>query len=212
MLTTSVRIQIFLTVCFDRFEIKKKLKTAKKKEKEEKKKKQEEEQEKRKLSQVQDTQVVSSGAILAACSTYCVTESVFVTVVCAPLSRSCHTTKSGDPSVTRNLTKSRRPWRSSKPSARRRKTKQVGVILELFLIALLFRAHRPTLHLLVLQRSFWPNASPSRPARFTLTTRRKRRKTTTSPQSRATGVRAHRRTMMTSRFTSARSQRKPFSL
>lgn len=46
-------------VFFDRFEIKKKLKTAKKKEKEEKKKKQEEEQEKRKLSQVQDTQVVS---------------------------------------------------------------------------------------------------------------------------------------------------------
>lgn len=43
-----------------RFEIKKKLKTAKKKEKEEKKKKQEEEQEKRKLSQVQDTQVVMS--------------------------------------------------------------------------------------------------------------------------------------------------------
>uniref|UniRef100_A0AAX7U6J4 RNA polymerase-associated protein RTF1 homolog n=1 Tax=Astatotilapia calliptera TaxID=8154 RepID=A0AAX7U6J4_ASTCA len=39
-----------------RFEIKKKLKTAKKKEKEEKKKKQEEEQEKRKQSQVQDTQ------------------------------------------------------------------------------------------------------------------------------------------------------------
>lgn len=46
-------------LCSDRFEIKKKLKTAKKKEKEEKKKKQEEEQEKRKLSQVQDTQVVS---------------------------------------------------------------------------------------------------------------------------------------------------------
>lgn len=44
---------------FNRFEIKKKLKTAKKKEKEEKKRKQEEEQEKRKLSQVQDTQVVS---------------------------------------------------------------------------------------------------------------------------------------------------------
>ncbi|CAL1575632.1 unnamed protein product [Knipowitschia caucasica] len=43
-----------------RFEIKKKLKTAKKKEKEEKKKKQEEEQEKRKLSQVQDTPVVMS--------------------------------------------------------------------------------------------------------------------------------------------------------
>ncbi|KAJ8341074.1 hypothetical protein SKAU_G00333650 [Synaphobranchus kaupii] len=43
-----------------RFEIKKKLKTAKKKEKEEKKKKQEEEQEKRKLSQVPDTQVVMS--------------------------------------------------------------------------------------------------------------------------------------------------------
>ncbi|TNN64172.1 RNA polymerase-associated protein RTF1 [Liparis tanakae] len=43
-----------------RFEIKKKLKTAKKKDKEEKKKKQEEEQEKRKLSQVQDTQVVMS--------------------------------------------------------------------------------------------------------------------------------------------------------
>ncbi|XP_057716348.1 RNA polymerase-associated protein RTF1 homolog [Corythoichthys intestinalis] len=43
-----------------RFEIKKKLKTAKKKEKEEKKKKQEEEQEKRKSSQVQDTQVVMS--------------------------------------------------------------------------------------------------------------------------------------------------------
>uniref|UniRef100_A0A1A8ING2 RNA polymerase-associated protein RTF1 homolog n=1 Tax=Nothobranchius kuhntae TaxID=321403 RepID=A0A1A8ING2_NOTKU len=42
-----------------RFEIKKKLKTAKKKEKEEKKKKQEEEQEKRKQSQVQDSQVVS---------------------------------------------------------------------------------------------------------------------------------------------------------
>lgn len=46
-------------VCLDRFEIKKKLKTAKKKEKEEKKRKQEEEQEKRKLSQVQDAQVVS---------------------------------------------------------------------------------------------------------------------------------------------------------
>lgn len=46
-------------VCFERFEIKKKLKTAKKKEKEEKKKKQEEEQEKRKQSQVLDTQVVS---------------------------------------------------------------------------------------------------------------------------------------------------------
>lgn len=43
-----------------RFEIKKKLKTAKKKEKEEKKKEKEEEQEKRKLSQVQDTQVVMS--------------------------------------------------------------------------------------------------------------------------------------------------------
>ncbi|KAM6913033.1 RNA polymerase-associated protein RTF1 homolog isoform 1-T1 [Xenentodon cancila] len=43
-----------------RFEIKKKLKTAKKKEKEEKKKKQEEEQEKKKQSQVQDTQVVMS--------------------------------------------------------------------------------------------------------------------------------------------------------
>ncbi|CAL8297641.1 unnamed protein product [Arctogadus glacialis] len=43
-----------------RFEIKKKLKTAKKKEKEEKKKKQEEEQEKRKLSQVQDTPLVMS--------------------------------------------------------------------------------------------------------------------------------------------------------
>ncbi|KAG9336761.1 hypothetical protein JZ751_003109 [Albula glossodonta] len=43
-----------------RFEIKKKLKTAKKKEKEEKKKKQQEEQEKRKQSQVQDTQVVMS--------------------------------------------------------------------------------------------------------------------------------------------------------
>lgn len=52
---------------FDRFEIKKKLKTAKKKEKEEKKKKQEEEQEKRKLSQVQDTQVVSSGTVLTTC-------------------------------------------------------------------------------------------------------------------------------------------------
>ncbi|KAM6917950.1 RNA polymerase-associated protein RTF1 homolog isoform 2-T2 [Lycodopsis pacificus] len=43
-----------------RFEIKKKLKTAKKKDKEEKKKKQEEEQEKRKLSQIPDTQVVMS--------------------------------------------------------------------------------------------------------------------------------------------------------
>ncbi|XP_055022502.1 RNA polymerase-associated protein RTF1 homolog, partial [Boleophthalmus pectinirostris] len=42
-----------------RFEIKKKLKTAKKKEKEEKKKKQEEEQEKRKLSQVQEPVVMS---------------------------------------------------------------------------------------------------------------------------------------------------------
>ncbi|KAM9777800.1 RNA polymerase-associated protein RTF1 homolog [Neosynchiropus ocellatus] len=43
-----------------RFEIKKKLKTAKKKEKEEKKKKQEEEQEKKKQSQVLDPQVVMS--------------------------------------------------------------------------------------------------------------------------------------------------------
>lgn len=55
-----VIIKVYVLFCFfDRFEIKKKLKTAKKKEKEEKKKKQEEEQEKRKLSQVQDTQVVS---------------------------------------------------------------------------------------------------------------------------------------------------------
>lgn len=54
-----VIIKVSVLFFFDRFEIKKKLKTAKKKEKEEKKKKQEEEQEKRKLSQVQDTQVVS---------------------------------------------------------------------------------------------------------------------------------------------------------
>lgn len=40
-----------------RFEIKKKLKTAKKKEKKEKKKKQEEEQEKKKLTQIQESQV-----------------------------------------------------------------------------------------------------------------------------------------------------------
>lgn len=51
--------KLLKTVCFDRFEIKKKLKTAKKKEKEEKKRKQEEEQEKRKLSQIQDAQVVN---------------------------------------------------------------------------------------------------------------------------------------------------------
>lgn len=55
--TKSAHFQ-FGVFFLDRFEIKKKLKTAKKKEKEEKKKKQEEEQEKRKLSQVQDTQVV----------------------------------------------------------------------------------------------------------------------------------------------------------
>lgn len=61
-------------VCFDSFEIKKKLKTAKKKEKEEKKKKQEEEQEKRKLSQVQDTQVVSSGTFKAIFNRCCVTK------------------------------------------------------------------------------------------------------------------------------------------
>ncbi|XP_028579078.2 LOW QUALITY PROTEIN: RNA polymerase-associated protein RTF1 homolog [Podarcis muralis] len=42
-----------------RFEIKKKLKTAKKKEKKEKKKKQEEEQEKKKLTQIQESQVMS---------------------------------------------------------------------------------------------------------------------------------------------------------
>ncbi|XP_013367940.1 PREDICTED: RNA polymerase-associated protein RTF1 homolog isoform X1 [Chinchilla lanigera] len=42
-----------------RFEIKKKLKTAKKKEKKEKKKKQEEEQEKKKLTQIQESQVTS---------------------------------------------------------------------------------------------------------------------------------------------------------
>lgn len=41
----------------NRFEIKKKLKTAKKKEKKEKKKKQEEEQEKKKLTQIQESQV-----------------------------------------------------------------------------------------------------------------------------------------------------------
>lgn len=59
---TAVWVHWFIqdNVCSDRFEIKKKLKTAKKKEKEEKKKKQEEEQEKRKQSQVQDTQVVSA--------------------------------------------------------------------------------------------------------------------------------------------------------
>lgn len=47
-----------------RFEIKKKLKTAKKKEKKEKKKKQEEEQEKKKLTQIQESQV-GSGTVLS---------------------------------------------------------------------------------------------------------------------------------------------------
>lgn len=59
ILSIVVSVVCVIKIFCDRFEIKKKLKTAKKKEKEEKKKKQEEEQEKRKLSQVQDTQVVS---------------------------------------------------------------------------------------------------------------------------------------------------------
>lgn len=48
----------FIFSLYARFEIKKKLKTAKKKEKKEKKKKQEEEQEKKKLTQIQESQVV----------------------------------------------------------------------------------------------------------------------------------------------------------
>lgn len=48
---------LFVPVTATRFEIKKKLKTAKKKEKKEKKKKQEEEQEKKKLTQIQESQV-----------------------------------------------------------------------------------------------------------------------------------------------------------
>lgn len=48
---------LFVSVFTTRFEIKKKLKTAKKKEKKEKKKKQEEEQEKKKLTQIQESQV-----------------------------------------------------------------------------------------------------------------------------------------------------------
>lgn len=51
-----------LFVC--RFEIKKKLKTAKKKEKKEKKKKQEEEQEKKKLTQIQESQVGETSFVL----------------------------------------------------------------------------------------------------------------------------------------------------
>lgn len=47
----------------------------------------------------------------------------------SPLSRSCHTIRRGDPNGMKNLTKSPRPWRNSKLSARRRKTKQVGAIL-----------------------------------------------------------------------------------
>ena len=48
---------LFASISATRFEIKKKLKTAKKKEKKEKKKKQEEEQEKKKLTQIQESQV-----------------------------------------------------------------------------------------------------------------------------------------------------------
>lgn len=53
---------------------------------------------------------------------------MFVTAGCATASRSCRTTKSGDPSGTRNWTKSRRPWRNSRPSVKRRKTKRVSAI------------------------------------------------------------------------------------
>lgn len=48
---------LYVSTSPTRFEIKKKLKTAKKKEKKEKKKKQEEEQEKKKLTQIQESQV-----------------------------------------------------------------------------------------------------------------------------------------------------------
>lgn len=50
-------LTLFVQISANRFEIKKKLKTAKKKEKKEKKKKQEEEQEKKKLTQIQESQV-----------------------------------------------------------------------------------------------------------------------------------------------------------
>lgn len=62
-----------------------------------------------------------------------------------------------------------------------------------------------TFHLFVEQRSFWPNASLWRRARFTLTMRRKRRKMMTSRQSKVTGVRVHHLMMMTSKSESALS-------
>lgn len=54
---------LFVSISASRFEIKKKLKTAKKKEKKEKKKKQEEEQEKKKLTQIQESQVGNETAL-----------------------------------------------------------------------------------------------------------------------------------------------------
>lgn len=62
-----------------------------------------------------------------------------------------------------------------------------------------------TFHLFGKQRNCWPSASPWRPARFTPTTRRKRRKTMTSHQSKVIGVRVHHRMMKTSEFCSASS-------
>lgn len=63
------------------------------------------------------------------------------------------------------------------------------------------------------QQNFWPNVSRWKPARFTPTMKRKRRKMTTSPRSKATGVPVRPRLTMTSKFlllTLLRLHRSPF--
>lgn len=59
-----------------------------------------------------------------------------------------------------------------------------------------------TFHLFGKQQNFCPSGNPWRQARFTLTMRRKKKKTMTSRQSKVIGVRVHPLTTMTSKFHS----------
>lgn len=55
--------------------------------------------------------------------------------------------------------------------------------------------------LFIEQRSSWPNVSPWRQVKFTLTMKRRRRKMTTSHQSKVIGVHVHHLTTMTSKYS-----------
>lgn len=197
-------------VRFDRFEIKKKLKTAKKKEKEEKKRKQEEEQEKRKLSQVQDMQVVSvrmfkDGWTVEDVHWVSSWRGLTRFMRCLPFLLPGHVAQQGTTVQAWWKTGQEIPGHGGAEGRAREKEEQNRLVC---FPPVFDGLHAETLTSLVCgeQQNCWPNGSRSKPARFTLTMRRKRRTTTTSPRSKATGVPVRPRLMTTSKFLLVTSQ------